>query len=296
MVVVYKITNLINNKIYIGVHRTDILNDNYYGSGKLIKRALKKYGKENFKREYLHIFNNDEVTHAFEKEKEYVTKEFTLREDTYNISEGGNINPVMYGENNPFYGKTHSKETIATIQQNNSWYKPTDEHKEKISKASKQFWDENKDRMIDIFSNRDKSFITDEFKQKCSNSFKGKHHTDETKEILRQKRLGKSWGNHTEESKQQIREQHEGRIHDWQNKINNNPEKIKKTADTHRGMKRSEEAKQNMKEAQKRRFENSPAKNKGMKWIYNEVTNERKYILESDELPEGFKYGYGKRK
>jgi len=47
----YKITNLINNKIYIGVHYSNnIENDNYLESGRYIQQAIKKYGKNNFKR------------------------------------------------------------------------------------------------------------------------------------------------------------------------------------------------------------------------------------------------------
>jgi hypothetical protein len=50
---VYKVTNLVNGKIYVGLHVTKNLDDEYLGSGKQIQSAVKKYGRENFKREYI---------------------------------------------------------------------------------------------------------------------------------------------------------------------------------------------------------------------------------------------------
>jgi hypothetical protein len=50
---IYKTTNLINNKIYVGQHSVIEKNDVYLGSGFLLKKAIKKYGKENFKKEIL---------------------------------------------------------------------------------------------------------------------------------------------------------------------------------------------------------------------------------------------------
>jgi len=53
MYIIYKTTNLINGKIYVGQHKTDIKEDGYLGSGKLLRLAILKYGINNFIREIL---------------------------------------------------------------------------------------------------------------------------------------------------------------------------------------------------------------------------------------------------
>lgn len=84
---VYRITNLIDGKIYIGKHQTKDLNDGYMGSGKHLKRAIAKYGVANFSKEILFQFDDEADMNA--KEAELVTEEFCLREDTYNLCVGG---------------------------------------------------------------------------------------------------------------------------------------------------------------------------------------------------------------
>ena len=60
----YKITNLINGKMYIGQHVTSNLDDGYMGSGKIIKYAIKKYGVENFKKEWIGFYEDlDELNY-----------------------------------------------------------------------------------------------------------------------------------------------------------------------------------------------------------------------------------------
>lgn len=84
----YQIKNKINNKIYVGVHKTKDLNDGYMGSGKIIRLAIEKYGIENFEKTILETFETQEA--MFQREKEVVNEEFLNREDTYNLRRGGN--------------------------------------------------------------------------------------------------------------------------------------------------------------------------------------------------------------
>lgn len=85
MYTVYKITNMLNNKFYIGVHKTENPNDSYMGSGIAVKRAIEKYGKENFVKDILFI--TDVKEEAYKKEAE-LTVDY-INENCYNMKQGG---------------------------------------------------------------------------------------------------------------------------------------------------------------------------------------------------------------
>lgn len=105
--IVYKTTNKINNKIYVGVHRTNVdVDDKYIGCGlykspylkKSFKnykfhKAVKKYGVENFVRETLFTYEDNESgkRKAYKKEAEIVNRDFLKRDDVYNMVLGGKI-------------------------------------------------------------------------------------------------------------------------------------------------------------------------------------------------------------
>lgn len=107
---IYKITNKLNGKIYIGKHQTENPNDPYYGSGKAIKDAIRKHGKENFIKEILFDFDTEDAMNL--KERELITEEFVAREDTYNLGVGGEGGAH-------FKGKKHSDEARSRIKQTN---------------------------------------------------------------------------------------------------------------------------------------------------------------------------------
>lgn len=83
----YKITNLVNNKIYVGVHQTKNLDDDYMGSGKIIRKAIEKYGVDNFRKEIMEFFSDYES--MMSREREIINEEFLSRDDVYNLKIGG---------------------------------------------------------------------------------------------------------------------------------------------------------------------------------------------------------------
>jgi hypothetical protein len=84
---IYKTTNNINGKIYIGSHKTNKLDDIYLGSGKYLLRAIEKHGVENFTKEILFVLDNPEDMYA--KEAELVDDIFLSEANTYNLKKGG---------------------------------------------------------------------------------------------------------------------------------------------------------------------------------------------------------------
>lgn len=112
--IVYKTTNIVNNKIYVGIHSTNRLEDGYIGSGWVLKDAIKKYGKDKFFREVLYLFHTREA--ALAMEAEIVDQEFIDRTDTYNLVLGGLAGAGAVGEANHMYGKVahNAKALVAT--------------------------------------------------------------------------------------------------------------------------------------------------------------------------------------
>jgi group I intron endonuclease len=151
--IIYKTTNTIDGKYYIGKHQTNKLNDGYIGSGKLLKRAIKKHGIENFHKEILYFCKDEK--HMIALEKILVVPD---KETNYNLCEGGKggfsfINSTIWSNEKrkhhnisvtPFVkGHKHSSQTKERIRKSKIGNKNflgkslTDEHKNNISKAKK---------------------------------------------------------------------------------------------------------------------------------------------------------------
>jgi len=83
---VYITVNLINANFYIGKHSSLKINDNYSGSGTLIKAAIRKYGRKNFKTSVLVYCLSEEAAYSCEEE---IVNEFLNDQACYNLVEGG---------------------------------------------------------------------------------------------------------------------------------------------------------------------------------------------------------------
>ena len=152
----YKLTNMLNDRIYIGVHKTKNINDGYMGSGKILRQAIERYGIENFEKEILEYFTDSES--MLKREREIVTEDFLSRPDVYNLRRGGDggfdyinknklnntpesiekkrktitmwhKNNDTSGEKNGFYGKNHTEETRELIsKKRKSFFENGGEH------------------------------------------------------------------------------------------------------------------------------------------------------------------------
>jgi len=84
---IYKTTNLINGKFYIGMHSTSNLKDGYLGSGKKLRYSIRKYGNENFRIEYLEFFDN--IIDLSNRERELVNEDLLKDPMCMNLTTGG---------------------------------------------------------------------------------------------------------------------------------------------------------------------------------------------------------------
>ena len=175
---VYKHTNKINNKIYIGITTqkpSDRWRSGYgYIGNQHFFRAIKKYGWDNFNHEIL--YENLEENEALEKEKELIQfYNSNNSEFGYNKDNGGRIGKM-------------TPESIEKVRQWHLGRKLSEETKKKIS-------------------NHHKGLYTGQ-----NNPMYGKHHTEESKKKMSDYAKSHTGWEHSEETKRKIGEKHKGKI------------------------------------------------------------------------------------
>ena len=204
---IYRITNNINHKTYIGQHKyykSLLVEDDYMGSGVILKKAQKKYGIENFSKEIITIAMSRSEANVLEKY--YIAKE--RKENTYgcyNIADGGYTSVEF----------THTPESrmkALETRKRNGNLKLSEETKRKISEATKGRvpWEkgrkrgphseETKRKMSE--ANKGKA-LSEETKIKISDANKGKKRPDLAEYNRTHKRVG--W-KHSEEAKKRMSE------------------------------------------------------------------------------------------
>ena len=162
--IIYKTTNSLNSRFYIGMHSTTNIDDGYLGSGRRIKAEIKKYGKENFVREILEHLPTREA--LCEREAELVCEELMRDPLCLNLKNGGEGG--SHGKESEMWKRPGFKERITKLQSignKKRWEDIT--YRESVTKSNKLTWSsaELKARTASI----------------RANAFKNKTHTVETK-------------------------------------------------------------------------------------------------------------------
>lgn len=134
-------TNLINNKKYIGKRKCncDINKDEYLGSGKILKNAIAKYGKENFEKKILEICDNEDICN--EREKYWIALyNATHNDEFYNIACGGDGGNTYAGLSNEELIRIKKIKSDKSKGENNPRYKAnvSQETRQKISRGVKE--------------------------------------------------------------------------------------------------------------------------------------------------------------
>lgn len=185
---IYKTTNLINGKIYIGQHKSSKFDKSYIGSGLLFKRAINKFGFDNFVCIPIDFaYSKNELN-----DKEIFWINFYNSQDLnigYNISGGGYKGPQIMSES-----------TKEKLRQQNLGKRHTKISKDKISKASIEHWsnpeikEKQHQSLLYMYESRpiEKELLR---RERISANHKGKIISDETREKLRLSHLGKSPSN-----------------------------------------------------------------------------------------------------
>jgi hypothetical protein len=165
---IYKTTNLINEKYYIGMHSTHNIDDGYMGSGLIIKKSLEKYGNENHKVDILEFLPNRKKLK--EREKEMITEDILKDKMCMNLQLGGG---------GGFCNEEHSKKF----------------HQAGGRKVMQMLSKRHHEKMKNDVEYRERVLLkVKEGQKNVKNWWLDKHHTDETKKIISETKKGTGTG------------------------------------------------------------------------------------------------------
>ncbi len=225
---VYKVTNTINGKFYIGKRASTVephQDVRYLGSGKLIMQAVKKFGKDSFSKEIIAILESEEA--CFAMERELVTEDILKDPDCYNLCVGGRgrIGPMKnlseesrkrMGDSRR--GKSLSEKQRQTLSESHKgkihtkgWHH-TETAKAKMSEAKlgKCLSEEHKEKLSQNSARKGK-LLSQEMKDQISKKLKGQQkrkHTPEERAKNSERNLGKKL---SEETKRKMSESRKGK-------------------------------------------------------------------------------------
>lgn len=196
MFYIYRITNKINGKTYIGQHKYKDLNDNYMGSGKLIRRAQKKYGMENFKKEIFYSRIQYKET-ADDIERFAIAKERAIGKAEYNIADGGTGGNLVKGTK---FSEEHKRRISEALKGRHH----TEETRRKMSEAQKgkHISEEQRKKHSEALRGKKRGTRSEVWKIHLSESLKGrtawnkgKHWSEETCRKISEATKGKPRSN-----------------------------------------------------------------------------------------------------
>jgi group I intron endonuclease len=174
--IIYKITNLVNGKIYVG--KDAVNNPKYLGSGLILENAVRKYGVDNFKKEILEECNS--LEELSQRESFWINKlNSTNRKIGYNITNGGEGGDTFSNQSNERKKEILEKRSISSRDIFSS-----EEYRKKLSVASKKLWKNPKHKSLIIKKLTGRKI---KWKDKISKSIKEWHKTNPITESGRRK-------------------------------------------------------------------------------------------------------------
>jgi hypothetical protein len=166
--IIYKTTNLLNGRYYIGMHETACVDDGYLGSGRRIKAEIKKYGRENFKREVI---------------KELDTRQEMIEAEAALVTEDLRQDPLCLNLKNGGSGGQDKSVAVANWQ--------SEEYRQSQAEGLRQKWQSDENYRLTTVAHSSETMRQTHAAGKIKyDTFTGRKHSEETKQKMREsKRL-----------------------------------------------------------------------------------------------------------